>query len=193
MLRRLRRALQFTCARRAAYQYLARLFVCVCQLLSLRGCRQRAKYPPRPYCCRHRSLNVSCLCCNVAWQLCTRFVLQVRGWQRACVICTRTLIVWCRDSGPLRINASDLMQAYEDRLKGVEPAAGAAKAPMPAPVAPPLQQTAARAVGGGGGPGNIWNAQPQPAASAWGGAVGGGRGGGRRQFWWRCSWQRGRR
>lgn len=71
-------------------------------------------------------------------------------------------------TGPLRINASDLMQAYEDRLKGQELGAVAVKAPPPAP-APAQgfpQQSSSRAVGGGGGGASIWNA---PAASAWGG------------------------
>jgi hypothetical protein len=81
-------------------------------------------------------------------------------------------------TGPLRINASDLMQAYEDRLK----AQGGPPAKSNSGVASSLSMASSqsfapqpsRTVGGGA---SMWNAPaPTPGASVWGG--GGGFGGG---------------
>jgi len=85
-------------------------------------------------------------------------------------------------TGPLRINASDLMQAFEDRLKGIEPAAGVAKSLILPPSGMPpqgfsQQPQPARAPAP---PISMWNAPAPaaPAASVWGGSSGGGGGGG---------------
>lgn len=74
------------------------------------------------------------------------------------------------------------MQAYEDRLKGLEPSVGAAakSASTPAPVGPPqaFSQAMSRAVGGGGvgvsgGGSGMWNTTAvAPPASVWGGGGG---------------------
>ena len=67
-------------------------------------------------------------------------------------------------TGPLRINASDLMQSYEDKLKSQGGLQTMASAP---------QSRAPGASGGGGtgGGGSMWNSAPGPAlgSSVWGG------------------------